>query len=95
LLQASITYDAPSLVAGEANTTAVAVPGAALGDFARASSSLDLQDLTLTAWVSAADKVRLHLRNGTTGAVDLASGTLRARVERTQRRTSSRCNFDD
>jgi hypothetical protein len=41
LLEASVTYDPPSLAAGGVNPT-VAVPSAALGDCARASFSLDL-----------------------------------------------------
>ena len=82
LLQASVTYDPPSLAAGDGVTTTVTVTGAALGDFAQASFSLDLQGITLTAWVSAADTVSVRLQNSTTGAVDLASGTLRVRVEK-------------
>ena len=82
LLDASITYDPPSLAAGTGVTTTVTVTGAALGDFARASFSLDLQGIVLTAWVSAANTVSVRFQNGTAGAVDLASGTLRVRVER-------------
>ena len=82
LLQASVTYDPPSLAAGAGVTTSVTVTGAALGDFARASLSLDLQGITLAAWVSAADTVSVRLQNGTAGAVDLASGTLQVRVEK-------------
>jgi hypothetical protein len=80
LLQASVTYDPPNLAAGEGVSTTVAVPGAALGDFARGSFSLDLQGITLTAWVSAADMVSVRFQNGTAGAIDLGSGTLRVRV---------------
>jgi len=82
LLQASITYDPPSLATGEGVTTTLTVPGAAFGDFARASFSLDQQGMTLTAWVSAADTVSVRFQNGTAGVVDLGSGTLRVRVER-------------
>lgn len=62
----------------------MAVTGAALGDFARASFSVDLQGVTLTAWVSAADTVSVRFQNGTAGAIDLASATLRVRVDRAQ-----------
>ena len=82
LLQASVTYDPPSLAAGTGVTTTVPVPGAALGDFARASFSLDLEGITLTAWVSAADTVSVRFQNGTGATIDLSSGTLRVRVER-------------
>ncbi|WP_372624649.1 DUF2793 domain-containing protein [Falsiroseomonas sp.] len=82
LLQASVIYDPPSLAAGEAVITTVTVSGAALGDFARASFSLDLQGITLTAWLSAAGTVSVRFQNGTAGAVDLGSGMLRVRVEK-------------
>ena len=82
LLQASVTYDPPNLAAGTGGTNSVTIPGAALGDFARASFSLDLQGITLTAWVSAADTASVRFQNGTTGTIDLASGTLRVRVEK-------------
>jgi hypothetical protein len=82
ILEASVIYDPPSLAAGEEVTTTVTVAGTALGDFARASFSLDLQGITLTAWVSAADTVSVRFQNGTTAAVDLGSGTLRVRVEK-------------
>jgi hypothetical protein len=82
IIEASITYDPPSLAAGEGVTTSVAVTGAILGDFARASFSLDLQGVTMAAWVSADDIVGVRLQNGTEGAIDLGSGTLRVRVER-------------
>ncbi len=82
ILEASVTYDPPSLAAGEGVTTTVTVAGAALGDFARASFSLDLQDITLTAWVSAADTVSVRFQNGTANAIELGSGTLRLRVDR-------------
>lgn len=82
LLQASVTYDPPSLAAGTGVTTTVAVADAALGDLARASFSLDLQDITLTAWVVAANTVSVRFQNGTVGAIDLSSGTLRVRVDK-------------
>jgi hypothetical protein len=44
--------------------------------------SLDLQGMTLTGYVSVAGTVTCVLRNGTGGAMDLGSGTLRADVWR-------------
>lgn len=76
----SATYDPASLVDGAGATTTVTVTGAALGDFAQASFSLDLQGITLTAWVSAANTVSVRFQNETTGTLDLGSGTLRARA---------------
>jgi hypothetical protein len=48
----------------------------------RASFSLELQGIALTAWVSAVDTVSVRFQNGTAGTVDLGSGMLRARVEK-------------
>lgn len=76
----SVTYNPPSLVDGEGVTTTVTVTGAALGDFAIPSFSLDLQGILLTAYVSAADTVSCRFQNETTGTINLASGTLRAWV---------------
>jgi hypothetical protein len=56
------------------------ITDAALGDFVQVSFSLDLQDMVLTGYVSAADTVEYRLQNESTGTVDLASGTIRVRV---------------
>lgn len=79
-LDGSAAYNPPSIAAGAQTTTTVTVTGAALGDYAVASFSLDLQGISLDAYVSAADTVTCVFRNGTVGAVDLASGTLRSFV---------------
>jgi len=80
-LNGSAVYDPPNLPNGDGGTTAVTVTGAALGDYVTGVSfSLDLQGITLTAWVSAANTVNVRFQNETGGAIDLASGTLRARV---------------
>ena len=81
-LSGSATYDPPELTDGTSATTTVTVTGAALGDFAKASFAADLQGVTLDAWVSAADTVSVKFTNNTGGTVDLASATLRARVEK-------------
>lgn len=80
-LSGSKTYDPPSLLTLTGASTTVTVTGAVLGGFARASFSLDLQGITLTAWVSAADTVSVRFQNDTAGTLDLASGTLKARVD--------------
>lgn len=80
ILNGSATYDPPSLVDGTGTTTTVTVTGAALGDFALASFSLDLQGISVTAYVSAANTVSVRLQNESGGTLDLASGTLKARV---------------
>lgn len=81
-IDASKTYDPGSIASGAQITTTVTTTGAAMGDFVQASFSLDLAGLTLTAYVSAADTVTVVLVNHTVGAVDLASGTLRVRVQK-------------
>jgi hypothetical protein len=81
-LLGSATYDPPNLADGAGATTTVTVTGAALGDFARASFSLDLQGVTMTAWVSAADTVSVRFQNESGGALDLGSGALRVKVEK-------------
>jgi hypothetical protein len=79
-LTGTATYDPGNLVDGAGETTTVTVTGAALGNFAEVSFSLDLQGVTLTAWVSADDTVSVRFQNETGGAIDLGSGTLTARV---------------
>lgn len=76
----SATYDAASLADGAGATTTVTVTGAALGDFVLVSHGVDLQGITVTAYVSAADTVSVRFQNESGGAVDLASSTLRALV---------------
>jgi hypothetical protein len=78
----SAVYDPANLVDGAGVTTTVTVTGATLGDIAEASFSLDLVGITLTAWVSAANTVSVRFQNETGIAVDLGSGTLRARIKR-------------
>lgn len=80
-LEGSATYDPGNLLDGAGATTTVTVTGAALGDFVEVSFSLDLQGITLTGYVSAADTVSVRFQNESGGALDLASGTLRARVK--------------
>jgi len=83
LIDASVTYDPPSLADGAGVTTTVTATGAALGDFAQAVFSLDLQGITLSAWVSATNTVSVRFQNESGAAVDLASGTLRVRLAKT------------
>lgn len=79
-LEGSATFNPSNLADGAGETTTVAVTGAALGDFAMASFSLNLQGITLTAWVSAADTVSVRFQNESGSALNLDSGTLRVRV---------------
>lgn len=79
-LDGSKALDAGSIAKGNEETTEVTVTGAVLGDFAIASLSIDVEDLMLAASVTAANTVTAQLLNNTSGAVDLASATVRVRV---------------
>jgi Pectate lyase superfamily protein len=83
ILESSVTYDPPPLGPGAGATTVVTVQGAAPGDYADASFTLDLQGISVTAYVKAANTVSVRFQNGTGSTLDLASGTLRVRVTRT------------
>lgn len=80
VLVGSKTFDWPNILAAAQSTTTVTVTGAALGDIATASMSVDLQAMQITAHVSAADTVTVVMKNDTAGAINLASATLAARV---------------
>ena len=74
------TWDPASIADGNEVATEVTVTGAALGDFALVSFSLDVSDLVLDAQVTAANTVTAVLANNTGSAVNLSSGTLRVAV---------------
>lgn len=76
------TWNPGEVAAGGKVSTTITVPGAALGDFVLRSFSLDVQELSFTADVIAANTVEVVLANLTGSAVDLASGTLRVAVLR-------------
>lgn len=83
LLHGSVTYDPPTLTDGSGVTTNVTVTGAALGDFVTdISFSQDLNGITLSGWVSGVNLVAVRFQNESGGSLDLASGTLRVRVEK-------------
>jgi hypothetical protein len=83
LLAGSGTWNPGNLVDGAGETSpSFTVTGAALGDFARAAAPYDLQGVTCNAYVDAANSVKVRLQNETGGAVDLASGTWKIRVEK-------------
>ena len=74
------TLDPTSLIDGAGETLEITVTGAALGDFVRVAAPYDLQDLTVSAYVSAADTVQVRIQNESTATVDLASGVWKAEV---------------
>jgi hypothetical protein len=79
-LQASETKDWGNIADGDEEAEEVTVTGAALGDYAVASMSIDITDLVLTAAVTAANTVTVSLSNDTGGAINLGSGTLTVKV---------------
>jgi len=79
-LQASETKDWGNIADGDEEAEDVTVTGAALGDYAVASMSIDITDLVLTAAVTAANTVTVSLSNDTGGAINLGSGTLTVKV---------------
>ena len=75
------TINPPSIAAGATYTFGDVVTGAALGDYVQdVSFGVDLQGITLTAYVAATDVVTFVFFNGTAAAIDLGSATLRCRV---------------
>jgi hypothetical protein len=80
VLTAAANYNPPSLNDGDGATTTMTVTGAALTDQVSVAFSLDLQGITMTSWVSAANTVSVRFQNETGGVLDLGSGTLYARV---------------
>ena len=79
-LTASASWDPGLIAAGAMEAKDVTVTGAELGDFAIASFSNDVQDLTLDAQVTTANTVTCVLSNNTGSAVDLAAGTVYVKV---------------
>lgn len=76
-LTGTATYNPPSLLTGAFSAiTTVSVAGAALGNKAEATFSLDCQGVIFNAWVSSAGVVSVVLENETGSTIDLASGTL-------------------
>lgn len=80
-LSGTLTWNPGNLVDGAGETSsAITVTGAALGDFVQVAAPYDLQGITATAYVSAADSVKIRIQNETGGAIDLASGTWKVKV---------------
>lgn len=81
-IEGTATFDPISLADGAGTTTTVTVTGAALGDMAMASFSLATSGIIITAWVSAANTVSVRFQNESGGVLDIASGTLKAWVQK-------------
>lgn len=79
-LSASATWDPGSIANGASSSATMTIVGAELGDAVVGSFSLALGNMGITASVTQADQVEVRLMNNSGGAVDLGSGTVRARV---------------
>lgn len=73
-------WDPPSIAAGASAQVSVAVSGARPGDFASAAFTLATSGLVFLAQVGASDVVTVTAWNRSGIAIDLAAGTVRARV---------------
>lgn len=76
----SATWNPGAIASGSFEAKDVTVSGAALGDYAIASFSLDIVDLQLSASVTSANTVTCTLYNLTGASVNLDSGTLKVLV---------------
>ena len=81
-IEASATYTPPTLADGAGTATTFAVSGAEMGDFVEVSYDKNLQDVLLTAWVSAAGTVNVRFQNESGITVALTAGTIRVRVRK-------------
>ena len=79
-LVGSKTHDYGNLADEADEATTVTVTGAALGDFALASLSIDNEDIIMSASVSAANTVTVNAKNIGGGAKNLDSATIRVLV---------------
>lgn len=75
-LSGSATYNPGSLADGAGETSAdITVTGAALGDAVVVNPPYELQGITVTGYVRAANAVVVRVQNESGGVIDLASGT--------------------
>jgi hypothetical protein len=81
-LAGTATYDPPSIPDGDAASTTVTVTGAALGDYADVSLSINNQGLIITGRITASNTVTVRYQNETGGAIDLASHTINVKVRK-------------
>lgn len=80
ILTGTQTIDPASLLDGAGATVTIAVAGCAFGDYVVVSAPYDLQGISVTAYVSAANTVSVRIQNESGGTIDLASGVWRALV---------------
>ena len=79
----SCTLDSDSLADNVSVSDTVAVPGVKLGDMVLGlSGNLDNEDITVTAYVQAADAVEIVSQNTGGNTVDLGARTMRMLIVR-------------
>lgn len=83
-LENSTVWDPGNLIDGAGETKGLTCNGAELGDYVLVSAPYDLQDMTVTAYVQAANVVEIRLQNESGGAIDLGSGTWRVKALKAQ-----------
>ena len=76
----SEAWDVGSIASGSFASNDITVSGAALGDFALVSFSLDVQDLGVSVQVTAANTVTVTLTNNTGSALDIGTPTVKVLV---------------
>lgn len=80
-LAGSITWDPGNLAdAGGETSSSITVTGAALGDYCICSAPYDLQDMTATCYVQAANTVEIRLQNESGSSHDLAEGSWKVKI---------------
>ena len=85
VITGSATFDPANLAAGASTNTNVTVTGAVVGDVAMANiTTSTTANVIVSAFVSAANTVRVVFTNHDSAPVDLASGTVYAVVMQTQ-----------
>lgn len=83
IFKGSATIDVASLADGVGATSTITVTGVALGDIVfGVAHGVNLQGITVTAYVSAADTVSVRFQNESGGTLDLASTTTSVLVGR-------------
>ena len=75
-LTSSVAWTPGAITSGSQVTTTVTVAGAILGMSAQAAFSADIQGLIMTAYVSAANTVKVVLTNETGSTVTIGAGTV-------------------
>jgi hypothetical protein len=78
----SFTWNPGDLADGAGETSSsITATGAVLGDLVLVSAPYDLQGITCSGYVDAADSVKIRIQNETAGAnINLASGSWKIRV---------------